>query len=193
MTCVYPPSVAIVSEWTDVDTWPLKHGDCYHVTKVDGPYGLWDSSWRLSFIITRSLWNYSRYIFQMCRLVTSSTWNYNTLPCNKRAGKMTNYWGTPSLYRRLQRREIRTLQCLIRHHGQDKCRIEVWRSRSVSIRWRRKGINTAVPNRSAGLWQSAFIPNKCYNSEFLIIYRNTKKNMSLKLLYLLVWLQTHMY
>jgi hypothetical protein len=45
----------------EVDTWPLIHGRCYHVTAVGGPYSLWDSRWRLSFKIKRYLWNYSIY------------------------------------------------------------------------------------------------------------------------------------
>jgi hypothetical protein len=44
-----------------VGTWSLIHGGCYHVTEVGGPYGLWDSCWRLSFKITWTLWNYWRY------------------------------------------------------------------------------------------------------------------------------------
>jgi hypothetical protein len=55
------PCVTTASGRAEVDTWSLIHGGCYHVTQVRGPYGLWDFRWRLSFKITRSLWNYSRY------------------------------------------------------------------------------------------------------------------------------------
>ena len=59
------PCVAATSGWAEVDTWPLICGGCYHVTWVGGPYGLWDSCWRLSFKITWSLWNYSKYILSV--------------------------------------------------------------------------------------------------------------------------------
>jgi hypothetical protein len=29
----------LCGKWV-VDTWPLIHGGCYHVTEVGGPYGL---------------------------------------------------------------------------------------------------------------------------------------------------------
>ena len=35
-------SVAAASGWAEVDTWPLLHGGCYHVTEVGGPYG-WET------------------------------------------------------------------------------------------------------------------------------------------------------
>ena len=36
----YLPSVAAASGWAQVDTWPLIHGGCCHMTEADGPYGL---------------------------------------------------------------------------------------------------------------------------------------------------------
>jgi hypothetical protein len=53
--------VAATSGWAEVNTRPVTHGGCYHVTEAAEPYGLWDSRWRLSFKISRSMWNYSRY------------------------------------------------------------------------------------------------------------------------------------
>jgi hypothetical protein len=57
------PSVAAASGWAEVDTLPLVSGGCCHVIEVGGLCGLWDSRWKLSFKITRSLWNYSRCAF----------------------------------------------------------------------------------------------------------------------------------
>jgi hypothetical protein len=55
-----PRTIAAATGWAEVDTWPLIHGGCYHVTEVGGSYGWWDSRWR-SFKMTRTLWNYSNY------------------------------------------------------------------------------------------------------------------------------------
>ena len=55
-----PRTIASATGWAEVDTWPLIHGGCYHVTEVGGSYGLCESRWR-SFKMTRTLWNYSKY------------------------------------------------------------------------------------------------------------------------------------
>jgi len=30
--------VATSDGWAEVDTWPLIHGDCFHVAEMEGPY-----------------------------------------------------------------------------------------------------------------------------------------------------------
>jgi hypothetical protein len=57
------PSVVVTSRWAKLNTLSLIHGGCYHVTEVGGLYALWDSRWRLSFNMTRTLQNYLRYTF----------------------------------------------------------------------------------------------------------------------------------
>jgi len=32
--------IAAASWWAKVDTWPLIHDGCYHMSEVGGPYGL---------------------------------------------------------------------------------------------------------------------------------------------------------
>jgi hypothetical protein len=36
------PYIAAASGSAEVDTWPLKHGGCYHVSEVGEPYSLQD-------------------------------------------------------------------------------------------------------------------------------------------------------
>ena len=55
------PYVAAASGWAQVDTLPLLHGGCYHVTEGGRLYGLRDSCWRLSFTVTQTSWNYLIY------------------------------------------------------------------------------------------------------------------------------------
>ena len=60
------------SGWAEVDTWPLIHCNCYHMTEAGELYGLWDLHWRLSFKITRSLWNYCRYKYTSLVLIVTN-------------------------------------------------------------------------------------------------------------------------
>jgi len=39
MICVLYPYVGTSSGSAEMDTWPLIHGGCYHVTEVEGLYG----------------------------------------------------------------------------------------------------------------------------------------------------------
>jgi hypothetical protein len=60
------PTLRCSSKWGrggggEVETWPLIHGGCCHVTEVGGPYGLWESRFRLSGKMAGTLWNYARY------------------------------------------------------------------------------------------------------------------------------------
>jgi hypothetical protein len=57
------PYLAAASGWGQVDTSPLIHGGCYHLTEGGRLYGLRDSCWRLSFTIMQTLWNCFRYTY----------------------------------------------------------------------------------------------------------------------------------
>ena len=56
LCCV--PAVAKASGWAEVDTWPLTHGGCYHVTEEDRTVC---ETRTVSWKIMWSLWNYWKH------------------------------------------------------------------------------------------------------------------------------------